>query len=94
MFRLGQQIRRDEIRTRCVVGNDHDFRRSRNRIDSHDAKHELLRRCDILVPGPVILSTRDRLSAEGQRRDRLRTTNRINLSHVEFQKRRSNRRIL
>jgi hypothetical protein len=50
VFRLGQQIRRDEVWPRCLIGDDYDFSRSGNRIDAYNSKHKLLRSRDVLIP--------------------------------------------
>ena len=80
MFGLSQQIRRDEICASSFVGDDHDFGRPRDRIDPNRAKHELLCRGDILVPGPGdLVHARDGFGAKCERGNRLRAPDLINL---------------
>jgi hypothetical protein len=85
MFRLGQQIRRNEIGPRCLVRNDNNLSRPRNRIDSHNAEHELLRRRHILVArSGYLVDTRHTFRPESERCNRVRATNRINFTDIQL----------
>ena len=57
MFRLGDQVRRDELRTSRIVGDHHDFRGPKVPVDPDGPGQGPLGKLHVRVPRPTILST-------------------------------------
>ena len=80
MLGLRQEIGGDEARIGAAIGEDDDLGRAGDHVDADDAEHPPLGRRDIGVAGADdLVDRRDRLRAIGERGDRLRAADAIDL---------------
>ena len=91
---LGQKIGGDPVRIAGVVGDDQHLGGAGDHVDADLAEHHALGRRHIGVAGPDDLGDRrNRLGAVGERRDRLRAADAINLVDAGELRRRQHQRV-
>ena len=73
VLRLGEEIRRHDVRVRRLVGDDEDLARPGDAVDRHRAEDEALGAGDVEVSrADDLVDPRDRLGPVGERADRVR----------------------
>ena len=94
MLGLAHQIQRNPVRIIVAIRDDQNFGRTRDHVDADLTENTTLGGCNKGVSGSGDLINRlDRFGAIGQRRDRLRATDAVNLIHAGQARRQQNQRI-